>query len=141
MWGLDAMDPRIAIAAMQAINASVRNIVFAPAFFGTGFVLILTSVFAWRVNLAKPAILFMMAGLVYLCGGMILTIMVNVPMNVALGLVVIPDDIDLAQQIWSNYSEPWQTYNIIRTVASAVALLLTGLGIYQIGVGNGAQKV
>lgn len=35
MWGLDAADPRVAISAMQAMNASVRNIVFAPAFFGT----------------------------------------------------------------------------------------------------------
>ena len=35
MWGLDMADPRVAIAAMQAMNASVRNAVFAPAFFGT----------------------------------------------------------------------------------------------------------
>ena len=30
MWGLDAADPRVAIEAMQAMNASVRNAVFAP---------------------------------------------------------------------------------------------------------------
>lgn len=35
MWGLDAADPAIAIQAMQAMNASVRNAVFFPAFFLT----------------------------------------------------------------------------------------------------------
>lgn len=141
MWGLDATDPRVAIGAMQAMNTSVRNIVFAPAFFATPFVLILTGIIAWRVNLTKAAILFALAGVIYLFGGMILTVTVNVPMNVALGKVVIPEDIDLAQQIWSTYSQPWQIYNTIRTVVSGVTLLLTGLAIFQIGVGNGAQKV
>ena len=31
MWGLDQTDPVVAITAMQAMNASVRNAVFAPA--------------------------------------------------------------------------------------------------------------
>jgi hypothetical protein len=35
MWGLDQADPRVAIAAMKAMNASVRNAVFFPAFFLT----------------------------------------------------------------------------------------------------------
>ena len=43
MWGLDQADPRVAIAAMQAMNASVRNIVFFPAFFLTPVVLALTA--------------------------------------------------------------------------------------------------
>ncbi|MEH2506785.1 putative membrane protein [Bradyrhizobium sp. AZCC 1578] len=28
MWGLDQADPRVAIAAMQAVNASVRNAIW-----------------------------------------------------------------------------------------------------------------
>ncbi|MEX0278502.1 MAG: hypothetical protein AB3N19_13365, partial [Ruegeria sp.] len=39
MWGLDAANPRTAIAAMQAMNASVRNAVFFPAFFLTPVIL------------------------------------------------------------------------------------------------------
>lgn len=61
MWGLDATDPRVAIAAMQAMNASVRNMVFAPAFFATPFVLLLTGFVAWRLGLAKPALVFAVA--------------------------------------------------------------------------------
>lgn len=33
MWGLDAADPAVASAAMQAMNASVRNAMLFPAFF------------------------------------------------------------------------------------------------------------
>ena len=39
MWGLDETDPHTAIAAMQAMNASVRDAVFFPAFFMTPFIL------------------------------------------------------------------------------------------------------
>lgn len=140
MWGLDAIDPRISIAAMQAMNASVRNAVFAPAFFATPFVLILTAMIAWRMGLVRPAVVFSSAGFVYLFGGMILTITVNVPMNEALGQVTIPTDLAAAQQIWTDYSPTWQRYNILRTVVSGVALTLTGIGIFQIGVGNDQSK-
>lgn len=140
MWGLDAIDPRISIAAMQAMNASVRNAVFAPAFFATPFVLILTAMIAWRMGLVRPALVFSLAGFVYLFGGMILTITVNVPMNEALGQVTIPTDLAAAQQIWTDYSPTWQRYNILRTVVSGVALTLTGIGIFQIGVGNDQSK-
>ena len=43
MWGLDAAPPLVAVQAMQAMNASVRNAVFAPAFFGTPAVLLLAA--------------------------------------------------------------------------------------------------
>lgn len=43
MWGLDATDPRVAIRAMQAMNASVRNAVFFPAFFLAPVVLFATA--------------------------------------------------------------------------------------------------
>lgn len=46
MWGLDQVSSRVAIEAMQAMNASVRNAVFAPAFFGTGPILPLTALLA-----------------------------------------------------------------------------------------------
>ena len=54
MWGLDMAAPQVAVAAMQAMNASVRNAVFAPSFFGTPVVLLLTAALAWRDN-RRPA--------------------------------------------------------------------------------------
>ena len=132
MWGLDATDPRIAIAAMQAMNGSVRNAVFAPAFFGTPFVLWIAALLAWRVDRLVAARAFGLGGLVYALGGMILTMSVNVPMNEALALIIVPTDLTAAQAIWDDYSAPWQVYNITRTVLSGVSLGLAGLGVMRL---------
>lgn len=132
MWGLDATDPKIAIAAMQAMNASVRNAVFAPVFFGTPLVLFVTAVLACVATYRRAAVLYTLAGLVYLFGGIILTFNVNVPMNEALALIEIPLNAVEAKQIWQDYSAPWQTWNITRTIASGLALLLTGSAILSL---------
>lgn len=78
MWGLDAADPRIAIQSMQAMNASVRNAVFAPAFFGTPFALGLVAIVLWRQRYATGALFFAASALVYFGLGLLLTMFVNV---------------------------------------------------------------
>lgn len=133
MWGLDAADPRVAIAAMQAMNASVRNVVFAPAFFGTPLALFVTAGLARAAGQVRPALLFAAAGLVYLLGGLFLTVAVNVPMNEALAQVTVPASADEAASIWAAYSPRWQLFNTIRTLASGLALLLTGWAILALG--------
>ena len=134
MWGLDAADPRTAIAAMQAMNASVRNIVFAPAFFGTPFVLFATALIARHAGAGQSAVLFALAGAVYFFGGMLLTMSVNVPMNEALALEAIPESREEAAAIWAAYSPRWQVFNTIRTVLSGTALLLAGVGLTRLPV-------
>ena len=138
MWGLDAADPKIAISAMQAMNASVRNVVFAPAFFGTPFVLLAAGVFAWFSRMKAAFVLFSVAGILYLLGGMVLTMTINVPMNEALALIAIPDSTAEAAQIWQSYSQEWQFWNIVRTIVSAVTLLLTGVAILKLQPALGA---
>lgn len=129
MWGLDAADPAVAIAAMQAMNASVRNAVFAPAFFGTPFILIATAMLAWLCRSKAAGLIFAGAGLLYLFGGLILTVSVNVPMNEALGALAIPQDGAEARKIWENYSAPWQFWNTIRAIVSGATLTLTGIAL------------
>lgn len=132
MWGLDAADPRVAVAAMQAMNASVRNGVFAPAFFGTGPVLLIASLMALRAGRSAAAAFFAAAGVLYLAGGTGLTMAVNVPMNAALAEQGVPESRVAAQAIWDAYSPRWQVFNAIRTVVSGVALLLAGLGLMRL---------
>lgn len=129
MWGLDAADPRVAIGAMQAMNASVRNAVFAPAFFGTPFALAAAAALLLMRRQRHSAAAFAAAAIVYLCLGMTLTIAVNVPMNEALASVDIPGDVESARAIWPAYSGPWQVWNQIRTGASGVAFLLAVSGL------------
>lgn len=132
MWGLDAADPAVAIAAMQAMNASVRNAVFFPAFFLTPVVLLIVALLARHERRSIAFCAFGAAALTYLFGGLILTMMVNVPMNEALALVTIPGDAQAARDIWEAYSAPWQVWNITRTVFSGIALLLTGYGLIHL---------
>ncbi|TRW97326.1 DUF1772 domain-containing protein [Paracoccus sp. M683] len=133
MWGLDAGRPQMAIEAMQAMNASVRNLVFAPAFFGTPLILLATAAVARMAGAQRAAVLFLLASLVYLGGAFAPTFLVNVPMNEALAVVQIPDDTEQARMIWRDYSSRWQLWNQFRTLASAASLLLVGLAIAAAG--------
>jgi uncharacterized membrane protein len=124
MWGLDQADPHVSIQAMQAMNASVRNAVFAPAFFGTPFALGLTAFALSRQRLAKPALLFSLSAGIYAFFGLGLTMAINVPMNEALAVVAIPTDTAEASKLWSDYSVRWQFWNQTRTIASGLSFLL-----------------
>lgn len=136
MWGLDQADPQVAIAAMQAMNASVRNAVFAPAFFGTPLVLLATAVLAWFGAQRPAAVLLAAAAVIYFAFGLVLTATVNVPMNEALAEVTLPLKTMEAAEIWQDYSPRWQLWNQARTVASGVTLLLAGLAVMQLNSGE-----
>lgn len=133
MWGLDTADPRVAIAAMQAMNASVRNAVFAPAFFGTAPVLLFTAFVMLREKQSGAALWFGLAGVMVAVLAVALTAAFNIPMNEALAGVAVPQDIEDARIIWAEYSTQWQVWNQIRTVTSGVAVLFVGIGIMRLG--------
>ena len=132
MWGLYAPNPRFAIKAMQAMNASIRNPVFFPAFFLTPVILVSTAFIAARQNNKTSATLFAAGAAIYFVGALMVTVMVNVPMNEALSRVVVPTDNTEAAEIWHDYSATWQYWNTLRTLVSGLALLLTGLAIYSL---------
>ena len=130
MWGLDQVPPAVAIEAMQAINAAVRNAAFMPAFFLTPLALAITAGLALAARQSRPALWFAAAAALYLIGGLILTMAYNVPMNETLATVD-PNSPDAAA-IWADYSPRWQMFNLIRTVASGIALLAAGLGLLSL---------
>lgn len=132
MWGLDAIDPRVAIAAMNGMNDSVRNMVFAPAFFGTPVALLLTAALSLGTGHKPAALWFGAAGLLYFVGAFLVTLTVNVPMNRALLVTEIPERIEDARAIWEAYSSKWQVYNLARTIVSGVAFLLALMGVVQL---------
>ena len=131
MWGLDAADPRVAIAAMQAMNASVRNAVFAPAFFGTSIVCLITTVVLMRSGQRAAAVWFGISTLLIAVLGVFLTMAVNVPMNEALALIEVPAEIEDAHKIWLAYSPEWQFWNQTRTIATGLAVLCIGIAFLK----------
>jgi len=130
MWGLDVIDPRIAIQAMQGMNASVRNAVFAPAMFGTPVVLLLAAGLSWP-RAQVSALCFVASAVIYVLFAAMLTFAVNVPMNEALGQVEMPISVEQARAIWADYSPDWQFWNVMRTIACGIALLITGYGLIR----------
>ena len=138
MWGLDAADPEVAIAAMQAMNASVRNPVFAPAFFGTPAVLAAAALVAWTGGERRAASLFGAAALVYVLGAMVPTAAANLPLNRALAEIALPLDPARAGEVWRSYSYPWQAWNTLRAAAAGIALLLAGWAV--LGMGRSAPR-
>lgn len=129
MWGLDALDPRIGLPAMQAMNASVRNPVFFVIFFLPPVASGVAALLVHRDGRRRPALLLAAAGALYLVGGIVLTTTVNVPMNEALAAVAVPIDRAEAAAIWAGYSPTWQAFNLLRTVVSGIALALVGAAL------------
>ena len=129
MWGLDAADPRVAIEAMQEMNASVRNGVFAPAFFATPVVTGLWAAVAWRGGNRRRGALAAAAALTYLVGGLLFTVWFNLPLNADLAAVTVPTDLDTARAVWHDYSETWQLRNQLRTGFSGLAMVLVTLAL------------
>jgi uncharacterized membrane protein len=138
MWAFDTSDPKVAVAAMQRINIVVRNAAFFPAFFGTPLAA-LTAALLWRLlDRWDVALLLALAAVIYLVGAFLVTLVINVPMNEALGRATIPAEVEGARTLWQNYSVPWTLWNHVRTGASFAALLLVGWALY---VGGRADAV
>src|SRR5918997_2787079 len=120
--GLALLPDEQYIEAMQAINATVRNGVFAFSFFGAVLSLLLTlAVHAPRLR-SRRFLLIALAAVLYIGGGFMVTFLVNVPMNEELARVGEAAPAALAQ-IRAEYESPWNFWNGVRTVFSSLALL------------------
>lgn len=139
VWGLDAADPNVAISAMQAMNASVRNPVFALGYFGTPIALAAVALFAWKGEERRAASLFGSGALLYVLGVMAPTSVVNVPLNETLAAVEVPLAVARADEVWQSYSAPWQLWNTVRTVAAGAVLLLAVAGTLALARTGGRE--
>ena len=120
--GLALLPDEQYVEAMQAINATVRNGVFAFSFFGAVLFLLL----AIAVNLprwrSRRFLLVALAAVLYIGGGFMVTLLVNVPMNEELARVGEAAPATFAQ-VRAEYAGPWNFWNGVRTVFSSLAFL------------------
>lgn len=130
MRGLDAIPAAHAIVAMQGINATVRNWMFAPAFFGTPVAGILTGALLGWLQHKRAALFMVLAAAIYIVGAFLPTLLVNVPMNESLATVTVPADPQAADHLWREYSASWTWWNTLRTLFSFASLLLVGSAIF-----------
>ena len=134
MPGLNAIDPLAAVKAMKSINVVIINPIFAFSFFGTlvfGGIAALLHVTALRT---APGLLVWAAFLVYALGTFGVTVMFNVPLNNQLAATS-PTAANAAE-FWRTFYEPWMFWNLVRTIASMIALVLFGAALWFTAIGR-----
>lgn len=132
MPGLNHAQPKVAIAAMQSLNVTIRNPTFFVTFFLTIPVGLLGALLLWRCCQKRASIWLALAILIYLFGAVIPTGVINVPMNDALGQQRIPTDLGAALELWKSYAPEWTFWNTFRTVTTMLALLTCACAISQL---------
>jgi uncharacterized membrane protein len=110
------------VEAMQAINATVRNGLFAFGFFGAALSLLLVLVAHVPRPRSRRFVLIALACVLYIGGGFMVTFLVNVPMNEELARVGEASPVALAQ-VRADYEGPWNFWNGVRTVFSSLAFV------------------
>lgn len=121
--GLGRLDDAAYLAAMQSINETVRNPVFAVSFFGALLVLPAAAALHAR-HRSRRAAWLTAAAVLYLAGGVGVTFAFNVPLNRDLA------GVDLATaaptrlaEAREDYEGTWNAWNTARTLASTAALI------------------
>jgi uncharacterized membrane protein len=128
MAALGRLPAEQGIAAMQSINVTVLNPLFLGLFFGTGLLsvgLIAGGIFRWP---ASEGLCLIAAGLLYLVGSLLVTMIFNVPLNQAVAKVA-PASPEGAV-FWRRYLIDWTLWNHVRTVCSALAAALIMVGLH-----------
>jgi uncharacterized membrane protein len=121
--GLAAQPNASYIATMQAINEKIQNPLFFLSFFGAVFFLLA----ALAVHLPKPRSsrfwLIALASALYVVGGFLLTVVVNVPLNEELARVADASAGELARAR-AGFEGPWNFWNGVRAVLSSLAFVV-----------------
>ncbi len=127
MKALGRLHPEQGIAAMQAINVTVLNPWFFTVFFGTGVGCAFLVVFALSNWVGPAAVHLAVGGMLYIAGGIFVTMAFNVPLNNALARVDgnNPD----GESLWRHYLHRWTLWNHVRTGASLAAATLLILAL------------
>ncbi len=110
------------ISAMQSINATILQSLFMPLFWGTTLSALALAGFALFRLGETAATAMLAAGILYVVGMFVCTVVFNVPLNNAL------DAVDPAgaegAAVWTRYLKDWTFWNHLRTAASAAASAL-----------------
>lgn len=110
------------ISAMQAINTTILRSLFMPLFWGTTLAaLALAGLALFRLG-ETAATAMLAAGILYVAGMFVCTVIFNVPLNNALDAAD-PSGAEAAA-VWARYLKDWTFWNHLRTVASAAASAL-----------------
>ncbi|SDW91117.1 Uncharacterized membrane protein [Saccharopolyspora shandongensis] len=131
MPGLGRSSDRTLVEAMQNINKAILNPAFLVPFIGAIPLLALAVFLAWQGH-GRPALPWLIAGLVLYLAAFAITAAFNVPLNDRLATAT--TDFAAAR---SAFEKTWGTWNIVRALVHTAAFicLLWSLVVY------GSQRV
>ncbi|MEV0697963.1 anthrone oxygenase family protein [Saccharopolyspora sp. NPDC050389] len=126
MPGLGRSSDRTLVEAMQNINKAILNPAFLVPFIGAIPLIALAVILAWRGQ-GRPALPWLIAGLVLYLVAFAITRAVNVPLNGQLATAT--SDLAAAR---GAFEKTWVTWNIIRALVHTAAFvcLLWALIVY-----------
>lgn len=136
MVGLREVSDATFIETMQWINATVRNVWFGPAYFGSFLVTGVTAVVAYVFGARKVAV-WMAAACALYAIAFFITMGVSIPLNNELrdaGDVVAMAD---PAAVRADYEESWVRWNNVRTIVSTASLLTVGGAMRALGRASG----
>ena len=125
MRGLGRAEGDAGMLAMQQINVTVMRSLFLTSFF---LLVPGLAAAAWAASAQGSAIFHWVlgAGIVYVVGVVLVTVLGNVPMNNRLDQLISEGEREKAAEYWQLYLVRWTRWNHIRTAgcAATAALLL-----------------
>lgn len=121
MRSFDKLGAMQAADAMNAINEVILRSWFMVAFFGSTLLYGILCTIALLDSSINGRWLLLAAGLIYIFGMFVCTVLFNVPLNNQLR----DAGSDTKAGIWNLYYKQWTRWNHLRGVASLIALVLS----------------
>jgi uncharacterized membrane protein len=121
--GLAAQPDASYVATMNAINERIENPLFFLSFFGAVLFLIAALVVYSPRPRSGRFWLIALACVLYVGGGFLLTVFVNVPLNEELARVAADASPGELARARAGYEGPWNFWNGVRTLFSFLAFL------------------
>jgi uncharacterized membrane protein len=135
--GLAAQPDASYVATMNAINERIENPLFFASFFGAA----LFPLAALAAHSSRPRSgrfwLIAVASVLYIGGGFLVTMFVNVPLNEDLARVASDASAGELGRARAAYEDPWDFWNDVRAVSSVLAFVaLVGACLLREGLGR-----
>ncbi|TQF73333.1 DUF1772 domain-containing protein [Rhodococcus spelaei] len=133
MLGLHASDDRTFVEAMQRINVAILNGWFALAFGGA----LAFTVLAVGMHLRapwRPALPWVVAALVLYLVVLVVTSVVNVPLNDDLAAAGSLDHIADLGSVRAHFESTWVRWNVVRAVTSTAAFACLAVAQWVLAV-------
>ncbi len=130
--GLHKLGDKEYLSAMQSINVSIQNPIFFISFMGL-LILFPVTVFQLRSQQQAAFNYILIATILYVAGVFGVTMFANVPLNNRLANfnIAAASQNELAA-MRTIFEKPWNTYHLIRTIASVVAFIFSILSLSKL---------